>query len=287
MSMLLQTTINGIVIGSAFSLVALGLTMIWGIMHISNFAHGSFYMIGGYVIWTIITLLGVDFWLAILITAVVMAIFGAIVERLTFRPAEGPFSTPLSSLIVSIGLIMIFNNSVLAIWGARPETLGAINIQEFHFLNVTVTLQRVLIVVAAVILIALLQFFLKRTTLGMSIEATAQNEESARLMGINTSRVGSIVFAMGVSLAAIAAGLMAPLTNINIGMGDHMTTYGFVIIILGGMGSIPGAIIGGFILGLISSLSATYLTANYYEVIVFGVLILILAIKPTGLFGAK
>lgn len=283
MELFLQQVLNGIMLGSVYSLVALGLTIIYGILHVPNFAHGSLYMLGAYLAYLMVTTLGLNFWMAMVLTMVILAIIGMLVERLVFRPLlDAPH---LNSFIAAIGLIYIIDNGALILWGPDFKRFPAIYDQLYHFFGITITLQRIIIVFTAISLIALMQLFIKKTTIGATIVATAQDRIGARLAGINVERVGLITFGIGTALAAAAGALIGPILLVYPSMGAALILKAFVIIILGGMGSIPGAIVGGFILGLIESLGGGYITTQYNEVLAFGVLVTVLAIKPTGLFG--
>lgn len=283
MELFLQQVLNGIMLGSVYSLVALGLTLIYGILHVPNFAHGSLYMLGAYLAYLMVTTLGLNFWMAMVLTMVILAIIGMLVERLVFRPLlDAPH---LNSFIAAIGLIYIIDNGALILWGPDFKRFEPIYGQLYHFWGITITLHRIIIVLTAISLIALMQLFIKKTTIGATIVATAQDRIGARLSGINVERVGLITFGIGTALAAAAGALIGPILLVYPSMGAALILKAFVIIILGGMGSIPGAIIGGFILGLIESLGGGYITTQYNEVLAFGVLVTVLAIKPTGLFG--
>jgi branched-chain amino acid transport system permease protein len=285
MSLFIQQVLNGIMLGSVYSLVALGLTLEYGILHIPNFAHGVLYMAGAYVTFLLATAVGLNFWLAMLIAMIVLGLIGILIERLVYRPLM--LESHLSSFIAAIGLIFIFVDGALNIFGPDFKRFPPTHTQAFHILGVTITLQRIIIIGVTVILIVLLHLFIKKTIMGATIEATAQDREGAQLMGINVKRVRMIVFALGSALAAAAAALIAPIHLVHPGMGGPVILKAFVIIILGGMGSMPGAIIGGFIMGLVESLSGGYISTSYNEVFAFGVLVIVLTIRPTGLFGAK
>jgi len=285
MSLFIQQVLNGIMLGSVYSLVALGLTLEYGILHIPNFAHGVLYMAGAYVTFLLATAVGLNFWLAMLIAMIVLGLIGILIERLVYRPLM--LESHLSSFIAAIGLIFIFVDGALNIFGPDFKRFPPTHTQVFHILGVTITLQRIIIIGVTVILIVLLHLFIKKTIMGATIEATAQDREGAQLMGINVKRVRMIVFALGSALAAAAAALIAPIHLVHPGMGGPVILKAFVIIILGGMGSMPGAIIGGFIMGLVESLSGGYISTSYNEVFAFGVLVIVLTIRPTGLFGAK
>jgi branched-chain amino acid transport system permease protein len=285
MALLIQQIMNGIMLGSVYSLVALGLTLEYGILHIPNFAHGALYMAGAYFTFLLATNLGLNYWLAMIAAMAALALIGVLVERIVYRPLM--LESPLSSFIAAIGLIFIFVDGALNIFGPDFKRFPPIHTDVFQFSGVTITLQRVIIVLVTVVLIVLLHLFIKRTTIGATIEATAQDREGALLMGISVNRVRMTVFALGTALASAAAALIAPIHLVYPGMGGPVILKAFVIIILGGMGSIPGAIIGGFILGLVESLSGGYISTSYNEVFSFGVLVAVLAIRPTGLFGGK
>jgi branched-chain amino acid transport system permease protein len=283
LGILLQTIINGIMLGSIYALVALGLTLIYGILEIPNFAHGALYMVGAYFSFLVITSLGVSYWLALVISMVFLFFLGMFVERVVYRPL---YAQPvINSFIAAVGLILVIENGALAIWGPAFRRFPKASSTVFHVLSVTITSQRIIVIVTAVFLILALNLFIKRTRLGAAIEATSQNREGAQLMGINTSRVGGITFGLGTALAAVAATLVAPILLIYPTMGAPVIAMAFVIIILGGMGSFFGAVVGGYLIGLAETLFSAYVTSNFVDSLIFGILVLILAVKPTGLFG--
>jgi branched-chain amino acid transport system permease protein len=265
--------------------VALGLTLEYGILHIPNFTHGALYMAGAYLTFLLATSAGLNFWLAMVISMMALALIGIVMERLVYRPLM--LESPLSSFIAAIGMIFIFVDGALYLFGPDFKRFPPVHTRVVQVLGTTITLQRIIIILVTVTLIVLLHLFIKKTLVGATIEATAQDMEGARLMGINVKRVRMMVFALGTALAAAAASLIAPIHLVHPGMGGPVILKAFVIIILGGMGSIPGAIIGGFLLGLVESLSGGYISTAYHEVFSFGVLVTVLAIRPTGLFGGK
>ena len=285
MSLLPQTIINGIMLGSVYAMVALGLTLIYGILEIPNFAHGALYMIGAFIAFFCITSLGVSYWVALVISLAALFVAGMVIEQFIYRPF---YKQPhVSSFIVAVGLILIMENGALVLWGADfrripPPKSGILNV-----LGITVTYQRLIVIVFAALLILAIHLFIKKTRMGAAIEATSQNREGAQLMGINTSFVGQATFGLGTALAAVAAVLVAPILLISATMGESVIAMAFVIIILGGMGSFIGAVVGGYIIGLLETLVSTYVTSYYVEALIFGVLVLVLAVKPTGLFGRK
>jgi len=272
-------------VGSIYSLVALGLTLEYGILNIPNFAHGVLYTVGAYIAFLCVMSLGLNYWIAILCAMAVLALIGIIMHRLVYHPlVQAPH---LNSFIAAIGLIFMFKAGMLIIWGPDFKRFANINEGVFNIAGTIITTQRIVIVVVAVALIVLLNLFIKKTIMGATIEALAQDREGALLVGINVNRVETMVFAVGSALAAVAAALIAPIFLVYNTMGDAVILKAFVIIILGGMGSIPGAIIGGYMIGLVESLGGAYVSTDFNEIIAFGILIAVLAFKPTGLFGAR
>lgn len=285
MELFLQQIINGIMLGSTYAVVALGLTLVFGILNIPNFAHGHLYMLGGYVTFFLMTLYGFGFWTAMLSSMVALALVGMFVERVVYRPLRN--QPHINSFISAIGALMFLETFVIVAWGPQGQRIPNPYPNPIEIMGIILTQQRLLVIIAAIVLIILLQLFLKKTTPGTAIEAVAQNREGAMLVGINVNRVSSMTFAISTATAAAAASLVAPIFMVSPGMGALLGMKAFIIVILGGLGSVPGAICGGYILGLIEALGGGYISADYKDVFAFGALILILAIKPTGLFGRE
>ncbi|MFC5712313.1 branched-chain amino acid ABC transporter permease [Thalassorhabdus alkalitolerans] len=282
MEFLFQQVFNGVTIGSVYSLVALGLTLIFGILHVPNFAHGAMYMIGAYLTLTVMTAMGVHYWLAVGISILMVALLAIITERLVFSRLDQ--NNPLPMMIAAIGILFFLEAFAHLVWGSQYQRMVTPYGESINFLGMTVTLQRLIIIGAALFLMLILHLFLTRTMTGSSIVAMAQNREGAFLVGINANKVAMLTFAIAGGLAAAAASLAAPINLVYPSMGNLVIMKAFVIIILGGMGSIPGAIVGGYILGISESLGATYISAEYSDLIAFVLLVLILTVKPTGLF---
>ena len=285
MELFLQQVFNGVMLGSTYAIVALGLTMVFGILHIPNFAHGHMYMLGAYVCFFLITIFGFAYWPAVAVSAIVLALAGAVLEFLVYKPLRN--ASGLSPFIAALGALIVLENAVVVLWGPEGHRIPNPYPEIIDAFGITMSTQRLLVIGVAFAMIVLLQLFIKKTTLGSTIEAVAQNKEGATLVGINVNRVSSMTFAIATGLAAIAACLLAPIFMISPSMGSLVGTKAFVIVILGGLGSIPGAIAGGLILGLIEAIGGGYFSAAYKDVFGFGALVLILAIKPTGLFGKE
>lgn len=283
MEILFQQLFNGLTIGSVYSLVALGLTLVYGILQIPNFAHGALYMMGGYITLTMITKAGMDYWLAIFISILVVGLIGILMERLVFHPLrEAP---AIHDKIAAIGMLLFLESFAQFVWGADYQTMPTPYDTVVKIMGLTLTMQRLLIVLSAIVVMIALYLFLKKTFTGATIIAMSQNREGANLVGINTDKVAMLTFMISGGLAAIASSLAAPINLVFPGMGQLVILKAFVIIILGGMGSIPGAILGGYILGFSESLGATYISNDYKDIIAFVLLVIILSVKPTGLFS--
>jgi branched-chain amino acid transport system permease protein len=285
MEIFVQQLLNGLTVGSVYSLVALGLTLVYGILHIPNFAHGALYMMGGYVTLTMMTKAGLPYWLAIVISMIVIGLLGVLMERLVFYPLRD--APPLHDKIAAIGILLFLEAFAQFVWGADYQTMSTPYGKVVNLFGLTLTMQRLLIIVSTIVIMILLYFFLKKTFIGATIIAMSQNREGANLVGINTNKVAMMTFMISGSLAALAASLASPINLVFPGMGHLVILKAFVIIILGGMGSIPGAIIGGYILGFSESLGATYISNDYKDIIAFVILVIILTVKPTGLFAKE
>ncbi len=285
MNFFFQQLLNGLTIGSVYALVALGLTLVYGILQIPNFAHGALYTVGAYAAFLLIGGLGLNYWLAMVVAAVVTALVAMLTERLVFEPLRG--APHLHDMIAAIGLLFFFEAGIQALWGAdfhriQPPFPGIV-----RMFGLTAPIQRLIIVGAAISLMLALHLFLTRTVTGATIVATAQNRDGAALVGIDGTRVSLMTFAISGALAAVAAVLYAPINLISPTMGELVITKAFVIIVLGGMGSVIGAIVGGLVIGFAESFGAFYLSTDYKDIIAFALLAVILSVRPQGLFAGR
>ncbi len=272
-------------LGSTYAMVALGLTLVYGILKVPNFAHGHLYMAGAYVCFFMITVVNVGFWPAVIVATIALGVMGIVIERLAFRPLAD--KSHVAPFIAAIGVLMILETSVKVLWGPEGHRIPNPYPGLIQWFGITMSEQRLLVIGSAFALILLLQLFIKKTTLGSTIEAVAQSKEGAKLVGINVNRVNVMTFAISTMLASLAACMVAPIYIISPDMGALLGMKAFIIVILGGLGSAPGAILGGLMLGLIEALGGGYLSSAYKDVYAFAALVLILAIKPTGLFGKE
>jgi branched-chain amino acid transport system permease protein len=284
LSFFFNQVVVGIQLGSQYVLVALGLTLIFGILDISHFAHGHMYMIGAYLLYIVMVLGGINYWVALIICMAALALGGVVIERVVYRPLQG--KPHINSFIAAIGLILFLETLVRGIKSSALSVPKPID-RTVDFLGITMEAQRIIVIIGAIVFIVLLQLFIKKTRLGTAIEAMAQDREGAALVGISVSRMSALTFAVATALAAAAAVLMAPLAFIAPEMGSVLVLKAFVIVVIGGLGSIKRAIVGGYLLGVLEALSIAYISSAYKDVFAFGVLIIILAIRPTGLFGGR
>jgi len=287
MEFFLQQLLNGLTLGGIYSLVALGLTLVYGILHVPNFAHGAFYMVGAFAALKLMAVWGFNYWLAMLGAAALVAVIAAVSERLVFHPLR--HASGLHPMIAAIGLLLFLEAGAQALWGADFQRMNTPYTGIVMFAGVTAPVQRLLIIAGAFTLMLVLHLFLTRTVTGSTIVAMAQNRDGASLVGIDANRVAMLTFAISGVLAAVAATLYAPINLVYPAMGNLVITKAFVIIILGGMGSVPGAIVGGLIIGFAESFGAFYLSTDYKDIIAFVLLVVILSLRPQGLFtqGAR
>lgn len=280
---LLQPFIYGLQIGVTYILVALGLTIIFSIMNILNLAHGEFYMLGAFAVFYFTSLLHVNYGIGLIMGVVAVAIIGIILERLLFRRAGGEL---IPTVIVAIGLMWIFQTAAQIVFGSQPRGMAEVFQGSVSLLNVNISDSRILAGLISIALVAVLYFFVYRTKPGRAMQAIAQDREAAAAQGIDIARLGTLGFALGCALAGAAGGIMAPIFFLDPTMGTDVLTKSIAIIILGGVGSIPGAAIGGLILGITESYGNTFLGYSA-TTLPFLIMILILIFKRTGLMGRR
>ena len=281
---LIQHLLNGFLIGGIYALMGIGLTLIFGVMNVVNFAHGQFYMLGAFVVYTVFTLVGVPYVLALVVAAMAVGLLGMITERLLLRPIRD--QPPDVPMLATIGLSIFLANMALIIWDPTPKDTGL----PFPLVGVkvgplTLTPMRLFVLVAAFVIIAGSHLFLQRSRMGKAIRATFQDREAAALMGVDVNVVNMVTFGWGAAMASLAGGLLAPIFQVFPTMGAIVTAKSFAVVIVGGLGSFPGAILAGLLLGIAESLGAGYVSSGYRDAIAFILIIVVLVIRPTGLLG--
>ncbi|MEH7074537.1 branched-chain amino acid ABC transporter permease [Neobacillus drentensis] len=283
---LLQQLVNGISLGSIYALIALGYTMVYGIVKLINFAHGDVFMVGSFIGFYSITVLDLGFFPALLISMVACAIFGVLIERIAYKPLRN--ATRIAALITAIGVSLFIEYGTIYIRGAQPEAYpdGIVPLKTLEVFGVKISGQSILILGTSVFLMILLQFIVHKTKIGKAMRAVSHDMDAARLMGINVNNTISATFAIGSALAG-AAGVIFGVyyTKIEPLMGIIPGLKAFVAAVLGGIGIIPGAMTGGLVLGVIESLVSAAGYSLWRDGVAFVVLILILIFRPAGLFG--
>jgi branched-chain amino acid transport system permease protein len=274
--------LNGLVTGSVYSLVALGLTLIYGTMQVPNFAHGHLYMLGAYVTFSLVTVAGLHYWAATAAAMIVLALLGLALERLVFRPLR--HAPHLNSMIAAVGGMLFLEGVAQRVWGEDFRRMASPYDTVVSLAGVPVTAHRLILIGAAALLMTALLLFLTRTVTGFAIRAAAQDREGALLVGIDIDRVTMGTFALSAAIASVAGSLIAPVSLIYPAMGALVTLKAFAIVVLGGMGSVTGALAGGYLLALAESLGGTYVSADYQDLVAFVMLVLVFAFRPTGLF---
>ncbi len=286
----LNSLISGLSLGSVYAIIALGYTMVYGISKMLNFAHGDVIMVGGYVSFIMSMSVGMNGWLALLIAMVACTILGILIERLAYRPLRGTGS--LAVLITAIGVSYFLQNAALLIWGANPRVFPSLlnGAEPIHAANgqLTITPESILTIAANVVIMIALTLFVNKTKAGKAMRAVSEDNGAAQLMGINVNQSISLTFAIGSGLAAVAGVLMCSAYPVLMPTTGAMPGIkAFTAAVFGGIGSIPGAMIGGLILGIIEILSRAYISTELSDAIVFACLIIVLLVKPTGLLGKK
>ena len=280
--------INGISLGSVYAIIALGYTMVYGIAKMLNFAHGDVIMIGAYVIFMMLTKAGVSPWLAVVIGIVVCTILGITIEKIAYKPLRGA-SSSLSVLITAIGVSYFLQNSALLIFGADPKSfINVITVPSITFADgeLTITGTAIVTIIVCIIIMSALMFFINKTKPGRAMKAVSEDRGAAELMGVNVNATISLTFAIGSGLAAVAGLLLcSAYPSLTPYTGSMPGIKAFVAAVFGGIGSIPGAMIGGVLLGIIEIFGKAYISSQVADAIVFAVLIIVLLVKPTGLFG--
>jgi branched-chain amino acid transport system permease protein len=282
----LSYLISGINLGSVYAIIALGYTMVYGIAKMLNFAHGDVIMVGGYISFCAMNYLGLHPILAILLAMVVCTVLGVVIEGLAYRPLRQ--ATSLAVLITAIGVSYFLQNAALLIWGANPLSYTSVATGSLKLFGGQLTISVIsLITVAACIVIMIgLTLFTSKSKMGKAMRACSEDKGAAQLMGINVNRTISMTFAIGSALAAVAGVLLcSSYSSLMPTTGSMPGIKAFTAAVFGGIGSIPGAFLGGILLGIIESMSKAYISTQLSNVIVFAVLIVVLLVRPTGLLG--
>lgn len=285
----LSYIINGISLGSVYAIIALGYTMVYGIAKMLNFAHGDVIMVGGFVAFTAMNSAGLPPLVAVLLSMLVCTALGVVIERVAYKPLR--MASPLAVLITAIGVSYFLQNLALLIFGADTKTFqSVISFEGISLAGGQLKISGVTLVtiLACIIIVVGLTLFIRRTKAGQAMLAVSEDRGAAQLMGINVNGTIALTFAIGSALAAVAGVLLcSAYPSLNPYTGAMPGIKAFVAAVFGGIGSIPGAMLGGILLGVIEILAKAYISSQLADAIVFAVLILVLLVKPTGIFGKK
>ena len=285
----LSYLINGISLGSIYAIIALGYTMVYGIARMLNFAHGDIIMVGGFVVFTIVSTLGLSPWLGLLVAVAICTVLGIVIEKVAYCPLRGASS--LAVLITAIGVSYLLQNVALLISGSNARQFTSIiNLPNLKLADGRLTISAVTIVtiITCIVIMVGLTAFINKTRIGQAMLAVSEDTGAATLMGINVNKTISITFAISSALAAIAGALLcSAYPSLTPYTGSMPGIKAFVAAVFGGIGSIPGALIGGVILGVIENLTKAYISSQLSDAVVFSVLIIVLLVRPTGILGKK
>jgi branched-chain amino acid transport system permease protein len=282
-----QVIANGLYLGAQYALIALGLTLIFGLMNVLNFAHGQMYVLGGFISYTVYGQLGLPFPIAVLASGVTLAIIGGLMERYLFRTVIRRSHREESTMLLAAATAFFFDAVILLIFGEKQRGVPKIVKGVFNDFGIILPYDRILVAVIAAFMIAAFILFMKYTKPGRAMRALAQDRVAAQLMGVQVDRYTMIGFAMGAMLAGVVGGLLVSITGVNAGIGGPISIKAFMMIMIGGAGVVGGAIAGGFILGMMESVGLTVLR-EYGDVtylVIFAALMVFLAIRPNGLMG--
>ena len=278
---------NGLTLGAIYALMAVGLTLVFGFMNVVNFAHGEFYMIGAYLAYTVSNLMALPFATGLIAAVLGAVALGLLIEWLVLRPLRDHDDIAMP-ILATIGISILLQNLAIIIWNPVPKTAEApFSSSSIDLIVMRTTPRNIFIAVTAALVVLAAHLFITRTRAGLDMRATFQDPMASWLMGVNVRRVHAMTFAIGAVMAAISGVLIATVFQITPTMGALATPKSFVVVILGGLGSFPGAILGGLLLGLVESLGAGYGSTGYKDAFGLLVLVAVLLIRPQGLFGAR
>ncbi len=283
-----QVIVNGIYLGSQYAMIALGLTLIFALMNVLNFAHGQMYVIGGFVTYTFYGQFGVPFVLALMMSCVTLAAIGALIEKFLFGPVIRRSAREESTMLLAAGIAFLLDALILLIFGEKQRGVPKIVDGVFNWdFRIIIPYDRVLICCLAILSIVVFITFMQFTRTGRALRAIAQDRTAAELMGVSVNRYSMIGFALGAMLAGLVGGLLVTITGVNLGMGGPTSIKAFMMVMIGGAGVISGAILGGFILGMLEAVGLAVLSqyGDITYLAIFVALMIFLAIRPQGLMG--
>jgi branched-chain amino acid transport system permease protein len=282
--LIVQQIVNGLAQGMAYALVALGLTMIFGVLHVINFAQGELYMLGGLVAMLATTSLGVPYAGAVLLAVICVVVAAALIDVVAVRPVLVDKDGPSTALLSTFAASLLIQQAVLTTWGPNPARVEGVS-GSLSLGPIVVTNHRLLVVVAGVALLLLLEYALRRTALGKKVRAVAQSEYAAAVVGVNVPAVRTATFLGAAAVAGVAGALIAPISLFTPGMGQHAIITAFVIVVIGGMGNATGAVVCGLLLGVMEALASIFMSEEIGTAAIYALLLVSLLVRPKGLFS--
>ena len=289
MSSFLAYTVNGLVLGRTYALTAIGYSMVYGILELVNFTHSTIYMVGAYLFYILVSIAKLPLWLGFLLSVVLTGLIGVSYEWLTLRPLRERKQPKFAMLICTIGTSIVLQNTFFLLMGSETRQFPTIfEGKSIEIMGFNITMAQVFIIISTVVLLIAFTLFINKTRIGMAMRSCSQDTEAAELMGINVNHVVSFTFFLGSALAAVA-GVMGCMSyrSVDVSVGAAIGTKTFASTVLGGIGVFYGGVVGGLIIGLTEVYTAAYIGSNYRNIPAFIILILVLFLRPTGLFGAK
>jgi branched-chain amino acid transport system permease protein len=285
--LLAQGALNGVMLGLSYALVALGLSLIFGIMRIVNFAHGEMFMLGGYVAFYLFGTFGINYFVTLALAVGIVGFIGVILEKFIFRPLTRRPEVAMTSLIAAVGLAWVFQMLAVICFGELDKDIPTAFKGIIRLGGVVLTWERFVAIMLGVALVVLLNLFLIKTKFGKAIRAVAEDKEAAALQGIQVNRISALSFGIGSGLAAAAGVIITSIFVVNPSIGGDVILKAFLVVILGGMGSTSGAMLGGLLLGFIESYGGLFFSVPVVSVITFALIIMILIVRPQGLLGRE
>jgi branched-chain amino acid transport system permease protein len=281
LSFFIQVLVNGLMLGLTYVLIASGFSLIYGIMRLLNFAHGEFYMLGAFATYLLCEHLGVHYFAAMALSMVIIGILGVLVYHFFFRPFRDEHDP---SLVIALGIAMLIGGLALIIFGEKDKSVAPVFSGVIQVWGATLSKERVAVIVGAIVLMAALTLYIKFSKTGQAMRAVAQDREAAALQGIGVDSTFTLCMGISSALAGAAGALLAPLFYVNPFLGMHAVLKALVVVVIGGLGSIPGAIVGGLLLGFVESFGNTFL-GDITEMLGFVMVMIVLLFRPQGLFG--
>jgi len=282
LQLLIQVGVNGIVMGMVYILMALGFTLIFGIMRIVNFAHGSFYTLGALAVMVLFSTLGINYYLAVVMAAILIALFGALIERVLLRQVVG---RELNAMVMTLGIAITIQAIATIIFGPQEVSITRPITGMTSFGGILIPNDRMLVSAIATVILIFFYLFLRFAPAGLAVRAVAHDWEAAALQGIRPQRIYLLSFGIGSMFAGLAGALMGPIYNVSPYIGQTPMLKAFIVVILGGLGSLPGAVVGGLLLGIVESGVSTFINSTVASMVSFALVAVILIVKPTGILG--